>query len=814
MMTCCLPNSSGEINNVHAKIYGVNTLGAFLGCLLGGFWLLPSFGLPFSLLYAGGANILVSFIYMANRLEGAVEKPQPSPPVKNPFSDRQIYLLVFCSGLVSISLEIIWFRLWGLTIGNSSLVFPMVLSLFVLGLGYGSLTIKDMSYRGFKRQVVIFLVMTTLSYAVVTLMPQWTYRIRTLFVSMPHAYIPFYIATYLLLAAVLLPFVIPLGRILPMGYAFLKKGEHNYGHRCGVLYFINTSGTFGGAVVVSYFLLYFFNIDHVYLLNFFIFIAIYAVFVVRRERTKVQFAQLAVLVVVVFLCGWQRDIHVLGNFRERVYSPSVAGSFLSSKKMLSRNKVLALSDGPNTTVGVMESRGNEGAVSLSIMVNGKSDSSSHKDFGTTSLLALIPYLAHYSPGEKLRASVVGLGTGVTVGVLGQFEGVGEVDALEISSEVVKMNHFFDPYNYRALKNPKVTAHVIDAFKFYVKNSKKYHLIISEPTNPWVVGVENLYTPYFYKIAKNSLTPSGVFVQWIHTYSISEEVIKTIVKNMNATFPFIRIYATANGDLLALGKVSSAPELALGGEVLDSPDGPFIRALLNKNGIPRLELLSYLEVLSPRDVVFSANLGSGFFHDIFNPTLSLRALKPFFVGQRVATENLSLPFYTRLVGNPSRFPFLKMMSSHMNRNPSYCKQRINALIRSQLCSIYKKDLDHYNSFRRKKGKGKFKLSHLGLYRALRNRSLMGRDEGFLQQGIDFLVEQKRRGKLNQESFEGNLKLLWAEMEKDGLWAKVFQSIEQMASLELIGDVFQLRSMGYYRGRREEVRGNLAKISQIM
>ena len=108
MLTCCLPNSSGEVDNLHAKIYGLNTLGAFLGCLLGGLWLIPYFGLPSSLLFAGGANILVSLVYLGNKLPGAIERPEPIPPIPTPLTGNwQIYLLVFCSGLVSISLEIL-----------------------------------------------------------------------------------------------------------------------------------------------------------------------------------------------------------------------------------------------------------------------------------------------------------------------------------------------------------------------------------------------------------------------------------------------------------------------------------------------------------------------------------------------------------------------------------------------------------------------------------------------------------------------------------------------------------------------------------
>ena len=41
-----------------------------------------------------------------------------------------------------------------------------------------------------------------------------------------------------------MPFLIPMGRLLPVGYSLLQKTSDNYGQLCGKLYFFNTIFSF------------------------------------------------------------------------------------------------------------------------------------------------------------------------------------------------------------------------------------------------------------------------------------------------------------------------------------------------------------------------------------------------------------------------------------------------------------------------------------------------------------------------------------------------------------------------------------------
>ena len=47
------------------------------------------------------------------------------------------------------------------------------------------------------------------------------------------------------------------------------------------------------------------------------------------------------------------------------------------------------------------------------------------------------------------------------------------------------------------------------------------MIISEPSNPWITGVANLFTRDFFELTASRLAPGGIFAQWFHLYGMSE-----------------------------------------------------------------------------------------------------------------------------------------------------------------------------------------------------------------------------------------------------------------------------------------------------
>ena len=649
VMTTVLPTRNARINRGHAVVYGMNTLGAFAGVLLAGFVLIAQFGLAQTLILTGSVNVICGLIYVMNRLNGEVSKRDTMPHVASRFAAGDVYVLACVSGVVSISLEILWIRLLGLTIGASFVVFPMVLSLFVLGLGIGSLTVKTVSTARLRRQFYLMLGCLTLTFFLVPYLPLWMSNIRVLLASHRVTYYLFYAIVYGVMAVCLLSFVIPMGTLLPMAYGFLDKDPAGYGWKCGILYFVNTVGTIVGAVVLSYLCLYIFSIETVYVLNIGMIVLTFSwLFVKDRTYRPVVVGGLILLIVGVS-DGWDRRLHVKGLFRARTPTPyNFQGLFNLTPSLADQDlEILSLNDGPNSTVGVAQEpfRHPTGDVTdyRVIFVNGKSDSETRGDYMTLSLAAYLPYM-HAAPADGLRAAVVGQGTGVTTGILAQFDDVTRVDLIEISRAVIDALPHFGPYTYDVHTHPKVSIHHRDAFKFFRAHGAPYDLIVSEPTNPWLVGVENLFTSYFYALAKARMHAGGILTQWIHTYAMDFTILNTIFTNLLQVFPYAEVYQGRNGDLLL---VASAQPLQPHQDATRATE-PMSRTIAQRLNFKDEQTYQLLRLFTTEQLHYITATLPHFEHSLQRPTLSRKALQAFFLGAHVDLPTMVDPYIVRML----------------------------------------------------------------------------------------------------------------------------------------------------------------------
>ena len=126
-------------------LYGVNTAGAGIGCLLTGLVLIAALGYGGSVRLAGGIDIAVALGAMI--LSSALDaRPTASRIEAEPAPDgarRGLMLrwmvLVFLSGFLAISLEILWFRVLGTLMRSSAYSFSLILGIFLLADALGIL---------------------------------------------------------------------------------------------------------------------------------------------------------------------------------------------------------------------------------------------------------------------------------------------------------------------------------------------------------------------------------------------------------------------------------------------------------------------------------------------------------------------------------------------------------------------------------------------------------------------------------------------------------------------------------------------------
>ncbi|MBI5904150.1 MAG: hypothetical protein HZB86_01125 [Deltaproteobacteria bacterium] len=231
-----------------------------------------------------------------------------------------------------------------------------------------------------------------------------------------------------------------------------------------------------------------------------------------------------------------------------------------------------LEEGPFSTVIVGGKRGHE-----VLVVDGKPESHALRDRPTQTMLAQLPYLLK---GETLRdVLLIGLGSGATLdGIL--LHSARAVDCVEISPEVVRAVR--EGYGRRyapALSRPGVRIVVGDGRRFLRDAGKRYDLIVSQPSNPWVIGASSLFSREAFLAMRRALAPGGVAVIWFQTYGVSAEDLRVERDTVLSVFRGVLAFSYSPGDILF---VCTAEPLAVDVQTLrDGLSDPAIRKYLQR-----------------------------------------------------------------------------------------------------------------------------------------------------------------------------------------------------------------------------------------
>ena len=189
-----------------------------------------------------------------------------------------------------------------------------------------------------------------------------------------------------------------------------------------------------------------------------------------------------------------------------------------------------------------------------LKVNGKVEASTVGDMPTQVLLGQIPMLLS---GSREDVLVIGLGSGITVGSVSTHP-ARRITVAELEPAVVEASRLFAHVNFHVLKDPRVQVITYDARNYLLVTPAKYDVIISEPSNPWMAGVSNLFTREFFLLGSRRLKPAGIFCQWLQLYKISPENLKSILATFHQVYPNLLVFEVENYDLIILGSFRAHP----------------------------------------------------------------------------------------------------------------------------------------------------------------------------------------------------------------------------------------------------------------
>ncbi|MBX7232551.1 MAG: hypothetical protein K1X29_10745, partial [Bdellovibrionales bacterium] len=575
--------SSGfkESHKVHARVYAANTLGAFLGAVLCSFVFIERFGLPLTLIGAGVANFFVFFVaYFYSRWSGRdFSGPQkmvgPEQKKINKIS-LSLYAISFLSGFYVFSLENILIRMTGISLGSSVYSYGLIVAGFILAIALGS-SLSEKFDPAQRPHILSGLLLLTwigaaLLYRSVPEWPDFFLRLRLL-ISPTLINFEFYLG--IVLFFILLILLIPIGLMgmnLPLLFGYLRSDKEELSAIIGRLYAVNCLGSVFGASLGGYLLFMWWRTEQIFRFNLFL-IALSGfftvMFILKKSVGQKIFAGFFFILVVgsFYLSNW--PLERLAPTRVVIQHPfnlNISSGFDYIHEMAyPKFKTLFFEDDPNTSVSVLqftqpksqgeekkdENEPSEGPqtkkepmAETALLVNGKADASYPVDAITRTLL---PVFATTIAPEVKKIFIVGLGPGLSTAITTNLKEVEHVDVAEISQGVINALPQFEKFNQNLnSRKDKYTLHLGDAYQILQATKKKYDLILSEPSNPWIAGVDKLFTADFFSAVAQKLNEQGVFGQWFPIGAVNTENFILIMNTMKSVFPFVTVWNSGGG----------------------------------------------------------------------------------------------------------------------------------------------------------------------------------------------------------------------------------------------------------------------------
>lgn len=553
------------IGRTVSLLYFTNSIGAAIGVLASGFVLVRLLGLPGTMRTAGVINIglaLAVWFLMKDRPAGA-PSGTPAERYGDALQDggRSALFLVasFITGAASFIYEIVWIRMLSLVLGSSTHAFELMLSAFIFGLAVGGLWIRrridrlDVPGRFLAHVQVLMgiLALSTLAlYDRVFDIMQWL--VHTLGKT-GTGYDLFNLSSIGIALLLMVPTTVCAGMTLPLITTSLVK--QGYGEKSfGAVYAANTVGAIAGVSLAIHAGMPLLGLKGLLTFGAGLDIGLgvllawtAAGYATRRMPSVVTAAGIAAVAATVAFVQLDPYKMASGVYREGIlYRPENV-------------KIVYHRDGKTATIS---SYYHKGSGSMAIATNGKPDAAvvlaadrPPSMDEPTMILAAVMAMAHHS--QARTAANIGLGSGLTTQTLLGNPRLERVDTVEIERFVVDAANHFRPRVDLVYTDPRSAMHVDDAKVFFAVRNRRYDIIISEPSNPWVSGVASLFTDEFYRLINRHLSDDGVFVQWIQLYEINVDLVMSVLKAVSANFSDFVVYATNNHDALIVARKRGA-----------------------------------------------------------------------------------------------------------------------------------------------------------------------------------------------------------------------------------------------------------------
>ena len=572
--------------------YGGNTIGAVIGCLLAGFYLLPRYDMASAVYAAATINLTVAGLSLAL---STITRYRPSAPCDTEFPDgkppssatsgrarrRMVYVAIAVSGLTGLGAEVVWTRQLSLSLGATVYTFSIILAVFLLGLGLGSglgsLIARSSQRPAFALGVCQWLQAVSIawaSYMISEAMPYWP--IHPALALTPWSNFQLDIVRC---ACALLPGAMVWGASFPLALGAVASKEQDPGRLVGSLFAANTLGAIVGAIAFS-------------------------IIVIPTLGTQAAQRVLVGLCTASALVAW---LPLFGSGRPLLPSRSDArsstlglvaalalavGLAIVLARSVAPPSCLAVAFGRNSASnmaqmapGVVPEKATPGeygkwdrtcsfvgeGANVSVAVTktrsgwryfhgaGKVQASSDpQDMRLQRMLGHLAALTHKTRNPE-SVLVVALGAGVTAGSFVPYDSVKKIVICDIEPMVPKqVAPRFAKENYDVVSDPRTRIVLDDGRHFMRTTREKFDIITSDPIDPWVKGCAALNTVEYYRMCRDRLNPGGVMALWMPLYESSLAAAKSLIATFFEVFPSGILWSNDTGgagyDVVLFGSI--------------------------------------------------------------------------------------------------------------------------------------------------------------------------------------------------------------------------------------------------------------------
>ena len=563
-------------------LYGVNTLGACAGAGLAGFVILPGLGLEAAnTLFACSNFVLCAVVLLSERVlqaratrldeqqeeidEEATALLEATRGVRAQAEAvpgwlvRGALVAFAAAGAISMTYQVLFTRAYVIILGSSTYSFTIILVSFLVGLSLGSAVMSAALPR--IRRPLVWLAATqlgvallaTLAFFVLDGLPGWLFeRLRGEIGSAADVYAYNF---FLVGVVVLLPTALQ-GMSFPLVVRAVVRRTEGSGQQVGGVYAFNTGGAIVGSFAAGFVLMPWLGLHTAIVAAVCSNLAVGLALAVAtmtsgfEPRRAGALALAALLAVGALVVAPEIDRVKLTRGMFRVYWAREL--FDPEKFARDQPELVYYADGLTATTSV-EQRGKL----VTLKANGKPEASDGADMSTQILVGLLPFVFRSGdptlPVGRERAVMVGYGSGVTAGASLQWP-LERLEVVEIERTMVGASRFFNHVNHRPLDDERMHLVISDGRNYLEYSDRRWDVIVSEPSNPWIAGVASLFTVEHFRRARRHLAPGGVFGQWVQLYELRPKNVKRIFATFLEVFPHVlALSSKAKGtDLILLG----------------------------------------------------------------------------------------------------------------------------------------------------------------------------------------------------------------------------------------------------------------------